>query len=286
MRLHTLAALVSITALLASCAGTKNGASSTVRKADALFNQGNYNEAMSVYRTIDSLSRDSHVYYRMSQCALYNGNYITGARYASLSNVADSVMKNSFSELFESLRSHQSQLSAIEDNTEYFGQLYGKPYVVKTLAEFYSYTSNPKMLDLYTQIEDPAQKNEYFASYFSIAKSIKEEKDLTAICNEALKANPKEIVALKYLGTQAYNKAESSYKAAMDQYNKKKNSTTYAYLCRDLKKISAVYIEGKNYFEKVRNIDKEDQSAIRHLVNIYNRLDQPAKAKSLQKLLK
>lgn len=287
MKLHTtLAALGSIAILFASCASTKGGSTSAAKKADALFNQGNYNEAMAIYKTIDSLSRDSHIYYRMSQCELHNGNYIDGAKYASLSNVTDSVMKENFNELFTALKSHQSQLSAIENNTEYFGKLYGKKYVMETLAGFYSYTSDPKMIDLYQQIEDAELRNEYFAPYFSIAKSHKDEKELTSICNEALKANPKEIVALKYLGTQTYNKAEASYKAAMDEYNKKKNATTYAYLCRDLKKISAIYIESKNYFEKVRNIDKADQGTIKYLINIYNRLDQPAKAKSLQKLLK
>ena len=79
--------------------------------------------------------------------------------------------------------------------------------------------------------------------------------------------------------------AEARFKAAMAEYEKKKNATTYAYLRRDLKRISADYREAQAGFEKLRTIDPDNKNYIKYLITIYSRLDRDDKAKQLKKLL-
>ena len=83
-----------------------------------------------------------------------------------------------------------------------------------------------------------------------------------------------------------YEKAENRYKYEMAKYNKNKNATTYAYLRRDLKKVSADFRIARDLFIKLRKDDPNNKSYIRYLKNTYLRLEQKDKAAQMDKLLK
>ncbi len=104
-------------------------------------------------------------------------------------------------------------------------------------------------------------------------------------CNLLLKEEPGYTAALEWKAKYYYNKAENRYKTEMANYNKKKNATTYAYLRRDLKKVSADFRISRDTFLQLRKQNASDKSYIRHLKNIYLRLDQKAEAAKMDKLL-
>jgi tetratricopeptide (TPR) repeat protein len=105
-------------------------------------------------------------------------------------------------------------------------------------------------------------------------------------CNSLLKENPDYIEALEWKAKYYYHKADERYKYEMAKYNKKKNATTYAYLRRDLKKVSADFRIARDTLIKLRQLDPSNKSYIRYLKNTYLRLDQKDKAAKLEKLLK
>ena len=94
------------------------------------------------------------------------------------------------------------------------------------------------------------------------------------------------IPALEWLAVNEYNKAEEWYKKEIAKYNKNKNATTYAYLRRDLKKISAIFRLARDKFLKLRKLDPNNKSYIKYLKNTYLRLDMKDKAKEMDDLLK
>lgn len=105
-------------------------------------------------------------------------------------------------------------------------------------------------------------------------------------CNELLKKEPNYEAALEWKAKYYYNKAEDRYKYEMAKYNRNKNATTYAYLRRDLKKVSADFRMARETFLKLRQLNPKDQSYIRYLKNTYLRLEQKDDAARMDRLLK
>lgn len=272
--------------VMSSCGSVKTGSLNLRKQADQAFESGDYLSALTCYQNIDSLSRDAELYRRMTISALNIEDYGRAYQYCQQVNEYDSCIVSGFKTLTENFIKHQREVQIVENDKKFFYNVVGKEYLLKQLSSYYVYCNSEKILDVYSDIEDKNLRKDISPTYLSVAKKVKSDDELKAICLEMLKEDKEQLQALKYLGLNKYNYAEDEYKKAMAEYNKKKNSTTYAYLLRDLKIVSKEYVKSKEYLEKVHKLDPEDQTAIKCLVNIYNRLDQPAKAKSLQKLLK
>ena len=105
------------------------------------------------------------------------------------------------------------------------------------------------------------------------------------VCNELLKHYPDNIDGLKWKAIYYYNKAETEYQDKMAKYNKDKNPTTYAYLKRDLKKISADFRSSRDLFLRLHKMNKNEKLFIKYLKNIYIRLDNNAEAAKYDKML-
>ncbi len=71
----------------------------------------------------------------------------------------------------------------------------------------------------------------------------------------------------------------------MAKYNKDQNYTAYVYLKRELKKISSMFRESRELFEKLHEDDPDNQQYIKYLKNIYLRLDMKGEASKMDMLL-
>lgn len=269
--------------IVASCSTTKKVAISPRAQADILYNKAEYANALIAYQALDSASRDSAVYHNMALSAFMVQNF-TIAVEVTRNITPDSILKVKFNNFIDSLNTYSSQITVVENNTDFFQQIVGQK-VYDKLVLYYDSREDSKLVDVYSKASAQV-RSECFPKYFSFVRNEKSNTELIQVCKNALADNKNQIVALKYLGVQNYNVAEADYKKAMDEYNRKKNNTTYAYLRRDLKRISAVYVKSREYLDKVHKLDPEDMQTIKYLININNRLDQPAKAKALQRLLK
>jgi predicted Zn-dependent protease len=105
------------------------------------------------------------------------------------------------------------------------------------------------------------------------------------VCNNLLEKNPDYKPALEWKGKDIYKRAEEWYKSEMSKYNKNPDYTTYVYLKRELKKISAMYRQGREIFEKLHEEEPKNQKYIKYLKNIYLRLDMREEATKMDMLL-
>jgi len=125
----------------------------------------------------------------------------------------------------------------------------------------------------------------YFA-YVNAAEKTGNTKLALKGSSELIKRYPEFVPGLEWRAKYFYDKAEKRYQSAMKKYNKKKTATTYAYLRRDLKKISADFRISKKVFEKLRELNPEGGSYVKYLKNIYLRLDMKSEAAKMDKLIK
>ncbi|MCU4176243.1 tetratricopeptide repeat protein [Carboxylicivirga sp. N1Y90] len=146
--------------------------------------------------------------------------------------------------------------------------------------------NNAEVVSLYEAAKDDELTKE---TTFAYVKALAEEDQSTKakkVSKDLIKANPDYKEALEWGGKYFYELADKRYKYEMAKYNKKKNATTYAYLRRDLKKVSADFRTARGYFEKLREMEPENKSYIKYLKNCYLRLEQKDKAAQMDKLLK
>lgn len=136
------------------------------------------------------------------------------------------------------------------------------------------------------QTEDVNVSPEAYFSYVQASEQLGKSQNALKACNTLLKLKPDHLEALEWKAKFLYESAEKRYKSEMAKYNKNKNATTYAYLRRDLKKISADYRVSRDLFLKLRKMNPEDKSYVKYLKNLYIRLDMKNEAAKMDELLK
>lgn len=277
---------------LHSC-GTSNALLMSYKtQCDSLYLSDNYTEAYNKHLELINLLNekkqpvDSVIYRRIAILANKSGNHENTILYGKkISYNNDNELQCALASSYEALNQTHNAVAIIENNPEAFYSTLGKSATIDKLALYYNATNDNKLKEIYPQIETATVRAECFPNYFSLIKESTTEKELSQLCKSALKDNSDQIVAMEYLAVNIYENAQSQYKKAMNTYEKKKTATEYAYLKRDLKRISAVYVESKNYFEQLRKLAPDNKRYVSYLINIYTRLDQDAKVKALKKLL-
>ena len=136
----------------------------------------------------------------------------------------------------------------------------------------------------YNNIETPAE--DLFNEYLDVLVKLDKKKEAKEACTNELAKDGSNVAALEWLAVDEYTKAENWYKSMMAKYNKNKNATSYAYLRRDLKKVSVQYRSARDKFLKLRVANPENKKYIRYLKNCYLRLEMKDKAAEMDKLLK
>lgn len=112
-----------------------------------------------------------------------------------------------------------------------------------------------------------------------------QEEEAREVCNNLLEKNPDFKPAMEWKAMDIYERAEKWYKAEMSKYNKDQNYTAYVYLKRELKKITSMYRQSRELFEKLHEQDPDNQQYIKYLKNIYLRLEMREEATKMDMLL-
>lgn len=291
MKYLSLFASLIATLLLVACGSAKNvNTTALIRaEADTLFAAGNYSAALEKYQSIvpqEGLA-DSVLCRQITIAARKTGNYTVACQYGlTYSSAGDCEKLEAIVASLDSSSRSEEAIPLVEADRECFYSTIGREATIEKLALYYNKTKSEKLIAIYDEIEQPAVRSECFPNYFQMVRGNLDDIDCKKLCMSALTDNQEQIPALRYIATSLYNMAEARYKTAMDEYNKNKNNTTYAYLRRDLKRISAIYVDSKGYFEKIHKLSPDDKPTIKYLINIYNRLDKPEVAKTYERLLK
>ncbi|MGQ1946524.1 tetratricopeptide repeat protein [Geofilum sp. OHC36d9] len=116
-------------------------------------------------------------------------------------------------------------------------------------------------------------------------KELGREKEALQITKSILKLNPENTDAIYFKAAYHYEKGETLYQSEMTKYNKNRNYTTYAYLRRELKKVSIQFRAARELFEKLHQLEPKNKTYINYLKNCYIRLDMKSEAAKMDKLL-
>lgn len=102
---------------------------------------------------------------------------------------------------------------------------------------------------------------------------------------EILKEHPNHEPTLYWRAKYYFNKAENLYQAEMTKYNRSPDYTSYAYLRRELKVVSADFRTARDLFVKLHSVNPDNLNYIRYLKNCYIRLEMKAEAKLMDQKL-
>lgn len=277
------------TILLSSCGPSKTVVLEQQKAlASQLFAGEKYAEALDIYtKILNDNTADSAMYHNVTICNSKLGNCEQTIVYGqkTLNYGASKDILSAMAECYLKQSNHESNMiSLCESYSDNMRTILGSAYN-DSLAVWYLVVNPSQISSVYSKVISASVRSMCFPEYFKQQKDVMPAKELRSVCRKALTDNESQVVALDYLAVQLYTEAEEQYNKCMADYNKKKNATTYAYLKRDLKRISADYRSAQTYFEKLRKLQPDNKNYIKYLINVYSRLDQNDKAKRLTKLL-
>ncbi|MCR5696363.1 MAG: hypothetical protein K6G73_05230 [Marinilabiliaceae bacterium] len=281
------AIIMLLVALVSACQSSKKLTIEKTNQANALFNAGNYTEAFNAYLAIDSVALLSDTIARrnaiISAYNTHNYKYATSHAIFAFNN--DKELLTAVEKSFCALGMTEKANVLILNYESIFTAEYGEKAIANRLAAYHNERESRQLVNYYSKIDNDSLRVACFDNYFKFTSSSMSDDEKLNACKEILQLAPKQETALRFMAINQYKTAEAKYNAAMAEYNKKKNATTYAYLRRDLKRISATYRECKAKFETLRTINPENKDYIKYLININLRLDNNAQAKELEKQL-
>lgn len=277
--------------IMNGCAPNKQViAKQTIDEANKLYAADQYAEAYGKYSSASAqaIEWDSETcrMATISASAIHEDSAacVWGSRFSSYGDVEK---LKAISKSLERLGDMEGRNRLILSDTTSFFSILGEQPVLGIIAKEQAKNLDKSLVATYRRLTDESVKAELFDSYFKFARSMAGEKQLERDCADVLKTSPDKQSALYFLGKKKYDTAESTYAKLMSDYNKKKTQAAYAYLTRDLKKVvTPLYKESKSYFERLRKIDADNETYIKYLININDRLSNQAEVKRLKRLLK
>ena len=132
---------------------------------------------------------------------------------------------------------------------------------------------------------DNTNDEEFMSTQLVVLENLEKNKEALALSNSILEQNDENETALLYKGKFYFERAEKLYQSEMTKYNRDPNYTTYAYLKRELKKVSADFRVARGVFEKLHNLSPENRTYISYLKNCYVRLEMKTEAAKMDRLL-
>ncbi|MBK3515923.1 tetratricopeptide repeat protein [Carboxylicivirga marina] len=263
--------------------------------ADAAFEQADYNTAYTMYSEYINLANangvevSNELYLKQAQsCAQLDKVDEAASIYSELLKDDGNIkLVAEYAQMLQSNAKVDEEIALWTNNAERITD--NKLAKLKTERLVFLNSSKEDyaaVMDAYTNKGDATLSKEAQLEYIKALEASKKGSAAVKACNALIKANPDYKAALDWKAKYYYEKAEKRYKYEMAKYNKNKNATTYAYLRRDLKKVSADFRIARDTLLKLRKMEPTNKSYIRYLKNTYLRLDQKDKAAQLDKLLK
>jgi len=282
--------LFSLVAILSSCSLTKKIASieSSLQQA---YNSQQYTKVLSNYAHLASILKKremtiSSSYLLMAAKSAYHlEEYETAIQLFSKIEEKDDksiyMEGKSYQKLhhLESEYKYWKENSAQLKNDENYQEVLQRLYWLE--IEFFQYDAAYSLWDQLEETDDEA----LMTAQLKVLEELEKNEEALSISNKILDKNPANEEALFYKGKIYFNRAEKLYQSEMTKYNQNPNYTTYAYLKRELKKVSADFRLSRDLFEKLHELSPENKTYITYLKNCYVRLEMKAEAAKMDRLL-
>ena len=265
----------------------------TQTSAYSAYQNGNFTEALTMYDQLMKLYKEQSkdvpydIIVKAGKAAFNAKNFEKAKEYLSKAFEGNKTYEilNMLIDTYKQLDETGVIKKLITDNIPVF-QKAGKTSEAYTELFKMSYSAGDleEAYKNYNKISDPAI--DLFPEYLTVLNDLGKKDEAQKACETMLVKDANSVPALEWLAVNEYNKAEEWYKKEIAKYNKNKNATTYAYLRRDLKKISVIFRSARDKFLKLHKLDPNNKSYIKYLKNTYLRLDMKDKAKEMDDLLK
>jgi hypothetical protein len=138
--------------------------------------------------------------------------------------------------------------------------------------------------EIWTKISDKSSPDIRF-EYLKVLTNLEQKTMALVLSQEILKEHPAHEPTLYWRAKYYFDKAENLYQLEMAKYNRSPDYTSYAYLRRELKTVSADFRTARDLFVKLHGIDADNLNYIRYLKNCYVRLEMKAEAKLMDQKL-
>lgn len=129
------------------------------------------------------------------------------------------------------------------------------------------------------------ETEELQAGYLKALEGSGQKEGLFAKHQELLKAYPDNQASRFFMAKHYFAKAEAEYQKEMAKYQKNENATTYAYLKRELTRISEDYRKSRDILLNLRKMNPNQKAYLLLLRNCYTRLNNEAEVNKLTKEL-
>ncbi len=288
--------LMAVSAVIISSCATSNQMSSTKAAADKAFTEGDMKTALAGYEKViagyenSGKSKECDVYTKAATAALNIGDIDKAAKYFEKARYTASENAGTYwgmATCYRKIDNLSKEMLALQDYKEKYPQGDKMDNVNLRLFEIYTQTENwEQALNIWPQIKNSADtSSKIITDYFVINQALKNNKVCDSLANVMLKTDKNNIPALEWIAKKHYRKAEDLYQKEMKAYNKHKTRKQYARLLKALDKVTADFKTSLKYFKKLYSLQPMPEYA-RYLSNIYNRLDDKAKAEYYRKLAK
>ena len=165
------------------------------------------------------------------------------------------------------------------ENTEHYQEILLKIYRLEQQMLNFAAAN-----ETWTKI-DHQNKPDLMFEQVTVLGNLDKTSDALALSNQILKIDEKHEAALFWKADYYYHKAENWYQSEMTKYNRNANYTTYAYLRRELKKISADFRTARDLLETLHTMAPENKRYIGYLINTYLRLEMKTEMDAMTKKL-
>lgn len=275
-----------ITVFLGACS-TGAFVTNTKQSAEAAYNSGNYENALSLWEEIIDLKEkkgkkaEAKVYCKAGKSALKLGKhekaiaYLNEARYAKY---AEPEMYEALAKVYRNIDNLSKEIMALEDYVNKFPE--GKEIIKIRKRLFMTYVISENWdlaFELWSDIDEESKSNvEIIEGYLIVNRELENDEICDDLADRLLKENANNIVALEWNAKKYFYKAENRYQKEMDAYNNHKTRSQYAKLLKALDIVNADFKISLKYFMKLYKIDDKNEYA-KYLGNIYARFNDKKK---------
>lgn len=290
--MKNLIGIFTIVAILSSCSPTKKIVS-IENSLQQAYDSQQYAKALSSYNQLHTLAKSKNLdissadVLMAAKSAYYLKDYETATRlFSDIDDKTDDKQSIYMEGMaYQKLPNPQLEYKYWKENsnklkeTEHYQEVLQRLYVLE--IEFSQYDEAYALWDKLTATDDEMLMSEHL----SVLEELGKNREALDISNKILEKNKENEKALLYKGKTYFNRAEKLYQSEMAKYNRDPNFTTYAYLKRELKKVSADFRLARDIFEKLHQLSPENKTYISYLKNCYVRLEMKTEAAKMDTLL-
>ncbi len=180
------------------------------------------------------------------------------------------------------LTTMQNDSTAVESETPQLS--YEDQMLTKLFLDHVSDSNSEWALSIWEEISFK-ETEELQSAYLKALEETGQKEGLFTKHQEHLKKYPDNQASRFFMAKHYFAKAENEYQREMAKYKKNENATTYAYLRRELSRLSEDYRKSRDILLELRQMDPNQKAYILLLRNCYMRLNNEAEVNRLTKEL-